>query len=132
LASIDAETGDYPSAREKIEKSLRIRQQIGDKAGEAVSFFQLGQIAWRVKDSQRAVSLLAICYLLDRSIGHGNTDSDLQALVSAVAESEIEPEDLQSLLVRVEEAYRADRGWGLIKAAFEGELDMIDGKSGVQ
>jgi tetratricopeptide (TPR) repeat protein len=132
LASIDLETGDYPSAREKFRKSLLINQQIGNKAEEAASFSQLGALARQMKHSHGAATLLGVCYLLDRAIGHRDTKSDLQALETVAAGSGLGPEDLQSLLSGVEEAYQQDRGWGLIKAAFEDNPDLIDDKPGVQ
>jgi hypothetical protein len=124
-------TRNYPSARERLQKSLLIKQQIGNKAGEAASFSQLGVLARQMKHSHGAATLLGVCYLLDRSIGHGDTASDLQALETVAAESGLGPEDLQSLLTGVEEAYKTDQGWGLIKVAFEDNLDL-EGNSGVQ
>ncbi len=120
LASIDMETGDYASAREQFEQSLLIRQQVGDRAGEAAVFFQLGRLAPAMNNSANGVRLLAVCYLLDNSIGHGDTQSDLEALTQAAAASEMTPTDVQDMLAEVGAAYEADRGWGLIKGAFEG------------
>jgi hypothetical protein len=48
-----------------------------------------------------------------------DTASDLQALEEAAAEAGIEPEGLQQVLSGVAEAYKTDRGWGLIKAALD-------------
>jgi tetratricopeptide (TPR) repeat protein len=132
LASVDMAAGDYTLAREKFEKSLLIKQQIGDRAGEAASFSQLGALARQMKHSHGAATLLGVCYLLDRSIGHGDTASDLHALETVADESGLGPEDLQRLLNGIEEAYPLDQGWGLIKAAFADDPDPIEPKSGVQ
>ena len=44
LASIDLKQGDYVGAREKLDKTLKIRQEIGDRAGEAATWHQLATI----------------------------------------------------------------------------------------
>jgi tetratricopeptide (TPR) repeat protein len=44
LATIDLRQSDYPGAREKLEKSLKIKQEIGDRAGEAATWNNLAMI----------------------------------------------------------------------------------------
>jgi hypothetical protein len=44
--SIDLNRGDYDhQAAEKFQISLKIKQEIGDRAGEAATFYQLGFLA---------------------------------------------------------------------------------------
>jgi tetratricopeptide (TPR) repeat protein len=44
LATIDLNEGAYPAAREKFQKALAMRQQIGDRVGEAATWHQLATI----------------------------------------------------------------------------------------
>src|SRR4029077_6117383 len=44
LATIDSNQGNYAAAREKFGKSLRIQQEIGDRADEAGTWHQLATI----------------------------------------------------------------------------------------
>jgi uncharacterized protein HemY len=44
LGTIDVHEGEYASAREKFAKALQARQSIGDRAGEAATFFQMGVV----------------------------------------------------------------------------------------
>src|SRR5207244_85011 len=44
LATIDGDEGNYAAAREKLGKYLAMRQQIGDRQGEAATWHQLATI----------------------------------------------------------------------------------------
>ena len=45
---------------ENFEKAMKIMQQIGDRAGEAATFYQFGLIAWMLGKTQQAIRLMAI------------------------------------------------------------------------
>ena len=76
LATIDLKVGDYQAAREKFQKSLEIKQQIGDRAGEAATFYQLGVVAAIMGNAAAGVRLVALCCLIDQTIGHGDAPND--------------------------------------------------------
>ncbi len=118
LASFDMEVGDYKAAREKFQKSLEINQQIGNRATEAATFFQLGMLTVQKERLLEGARLVAVCFLIDESIGHGDTENDLRALASLASQLNYSEEQLRILLQQVAEEYKTDRGAGLLKAAF--------------
>ncbi len=117
VASIDLKEGDYQAARDKFGTSL----QIGDRAGEAVTFYQLGFLAAKQGRLAQGARLIALCYLIDQAIGHGDTESDLRELAGMAAQLNYSPEQLAAMLEEGAESYQADRGKALLAAAFEGE-----------
>ncbi len=118
LATIDLRQGDYAAAREKFERSLATHQQIGDVYGEAATFFQLGSLAATSGRPAEGVRLVALCYVIDRSIGHGDAESDLRALSEMASQLGRNQDQLDALLGEVAEEYRQDRGRGWLEAAF--------------
>jgi tetratricopeptide (TPR) repeat protein len=120
LATIDLNEGSYQEAREKFIKVLEMSQQIGDRAGEAQTFYQIGFTAFKSGQLVEGMRLVALCFLIDQSIGHGETQSDLQALSQMVAQLNYTQEQVGAMLKEVSEEYQKDRGWGLIRAAFPG------------
>ena len=117
LATIDLNEGAYAGARALFQQSLEIKQQIGDRAGEAATFYQIGSLAVRQGKSGAGLPLLAICFLIDQSIGHGDTQSDLRAVLSVAAQLGLSEEQITATLREVAESYAADRGRALLLAA---------------
>lgn len=77
--------------------------------------------------------LVAICWMIDRDIGHGDAESDFRALSSLCSELSYEQRQFDEMLKEAAAAYQADRGHSLIKRAFavsgEGGKDPgIDGR----
>lgn len=60
--------------------------------------------------------LIALCYLIDRAIGHADTESDFRNLVAWAAPLHYTPDQLALLLQEVAAAYQADQGQGLLEA----------------
>jgi len=118
LASIDVEVGDYKAARAKFQTSLAIKQQIGDRAGEAATFYQLGIVAARSGRLAEGTRLVALSFLILQSIGHTNVKHPIQALSQMAAQLNYTQEQVEAMLREISEAYKADRGAGLIQAAF--------------
>ena len=118
LATIDVYVGDYAAAREKFQKSLEIKQEIGNRAGEAATFFQLGALAWELGRLVEGARLVALCYLIDQSIGHGDTESDFRNLTAMASQLNYTQEQFDSMLQQVDESYQADRGQSLLRDAF--------------
>ncbi|HMH48714.1 MAG TPA: tetratricopeptide repeat protein [Candidatus Acidoferrum sp.] len=119
LASIDLDEGHYPAARANFERALTMHQEIGDRAAEAATFFQLGMLADRLGRTEGGARLVALCWMIDRTIGHGDADSDFQSLAGLCTKAALDPTQFDQLLAEVAEAYDADRGRSLIERAFE-------------
>jgi tetratricopeptide (TPR) repeat protein len=118
LASIDLRKGYYDQAHENFENSLKIYQQIGDRAGEAGAFSQLGIIAWQQGRAQEALRLIALGHLIFTNIGHSDAKRSFENLSVAASQLCFSQEQFDVLLKEVADAYRKDRGQGLIDAAF--------------
>jgi tetratricopeptide (TPR) repeat protein len=118
LATIDLNEGAYPAVREKFEQALAMRQQIGDRAGEAATWFQLGQLATRLGKAAEGLAMIGLCYLIDREIGHADTQSDLRAVEQAAADLNYAPDQVTAVLQSAVESYARDRGAELLRNAF--------------
>ena len=118
LATIDVNVGDYDSAREKFQKSLEINQQIGNRAIEAVTLSQLGFMAYQSGRVVEGIRLVALYFIISNSIGHTHAKTASNMLTQMAAQLSYTQEQLQAMLGEVIEAYKADRGRGLVEAAF--------------
>jgi tetratricopeptide (TPR) repeat protein len=118
LASIDLNEGNYPAAREKFGKALAMRQQIGDRQGEAATFYQLGFVAAEEGRLLPAAKLVGVCFLIDRAIGHGDTEQDLRSFLGLCEQLKLAEPEVLALLKETTMAYQRDRGWSLLKEAF--------------
>ncbi len=118
LAYIDLEKGDYEAARENFEKAMKIVQQIGDRVCEAATFHQLGFLAREQGRLKEGLRLVALSCVIDASIGHAETESDINALSGMASELKYTQVQIEAMLKEVAEAYKRDRGLSLIQAAF--------------
>jgi tetratricopeptide (TPR) repeat protein len=118
LATVDLKQRDYGGALEKFQRSLEIKQQIGHPYGEAATWSQLGALAAELGRPAKGVRLVAICFLIDRSIGHGDTEKDFQILSAMASELDYSQEQIDELLRQVAESYQADQGRRLLQEAF--------------
>jgi tetratricopeptide (TPR) repeat protein len=118
LATIDLEEGAYGPAREKFERALNINQQIGDRAGEAASFYQLGILAITQGNSAGGLRLIMVCHLIDRAIGHGDSESDLRAVAQVAGQLDLTAQQTAALMQQVNDVYQRDRGAEMLKQAF--------------
>jgi tetratricopeptide (TPR) repeat protein len=120
LATIDLGEGSYAAARDKFSRSLEIEQALGNRAGEAATFYQLGHLAAQMGRGAAGARLMAVCWLIESEIGHGDADSDWNSLSAQCAEVGYDQGQIQAMLEEVKEAYQRDRGRGLVEAAFPG------------
>jgi tetratricopeptide (TPR) repeat protein len=120
LASIDANVGDYPAAREKFGRALAMRQQLGDRAGEAMTFAGLGILAALFGRAEAGLRLVALSAALLQALGHADLKRVEPWVNRLASQLDYTQEQFDALLAQVREAYRADRGRGLVAAAFEG------------
>jgi hypothetical protein len=119
IASIDLNQGRYDEARAGFDAALRIRRAIGDRAGEAAGFFQLGSLARGKGQGRGGASLIAICWLINQSIDHGDAESDLGNLLTVCQELGLDEEGIKSLVEEAASAYVKDRGDSLIRQIFD-------------
>ena len=121
LGSIELNEGRYLAARANFEKSLAIKQAIDNRVGEAATFFQLGMLGDRLGRTEAGARLVAVCWLIDDTIGHGNAESDSHALAGLCAKAGLDETRLKKLLADVAGVYKADRGRSLIEQAFNSD-----------
>jgi tetratricopeptide (TPR) repeat protein len=70
LAGIDLGQGEYGTARQKLEKSLKISQQIGNRAGEAATWHALGVIDVNQREYGTARQKLEKSLEINQQIGN--------------------------------------------------------------
>ncbi len=61
---------------------------------------------------------MAVAWLIDRSIGHGDADKDWNGLSALCGELDYDQTALDTMIRRTSESYEKDRGRSLLKAAF--------------
>jgi len=118
LATIDLKNCDYDESQKKFERSLKIKQQIGDRAGEAGTFHQLGFLSWIRGYTQEGLKLVALSYIINKSIGHEKAQLSFESCSAMVSKLESSQESFDAMLKEISESYASDRGWSLIRAAF--------------
>jgi tetratricopeptide (TPR) repeat protein len=69
LATIDLNEGDLVSAREKFGRSLKMRQALGDRAGQAATWHQLATIDLNEGNYKSAREKFANCLLIRQRLG---------------------------------------------------------------
>jgi tetratricopeptide (TPR) repeat protein len=112
------EVGDYPAAREKFGRAMTIRQAIGDRAGEAATWNQLGNLARQMGNATLAAQMIALCWLIDKSIGHGDAEQDLKTLLGFCQQIGFTNDQVQQAIDEAAAAYKRDRGQTLLLTTF--------------
>jgi tetratricopeptide (TPR) repeat protein len=118
IATIDMRQGMRPAAREGFTRALLLRQKVGDRVGEGATLFQLGMLARAMGRAEAGVLLVAICWMIDLAVGHGDETSDLQSLLSICRELDYSQEQFDAMIEEARAGYEADRGQELIRKAF--------------
>ena len=119
LALIDAHKGDVQGASEKFEGALKIYQQNGDKPGEAAAFFQLGVLAVRLGHNMNdGMKLMALSGIILRSIGSPDVRNVEPVIERMASHMKCTQDKFAELVREAVTAYRKDKGWGLLEAAF--------------
>lgn len=93
-------------------------QQIGCRAEEAATWQMLGLLAEQLGNPVDGLRLIALCYLIDRKIGHGDMQSDYREMEKRAAQLHYTPEQLATVLRETEQSYATDRGATRLKQAF--------------
>ena len=68
--------GDYDTALDYLKKSLKIREEIGDIVGEAVTCFNMASIFENAGDLGTAIKLVSRTVTIDKQVGHPDLESD--------------------------------------------------------
>jgi hypothetical protein len=99
-------------------------QQIGDRAGEADTFQQLGMLAAELGKTEGGLRVVAVGCLIFQSIGHGHTDQSVRVVSQLAGRLGYTQAHLDTMLREIAESYAQDRGASLVAAAFaEAPLD---------
>jgi tetratricopeptide (TPR) repeat protein len=119
LAVIDEHEGAYPEAREKFGRALAIFQETGELASEAAAWHGLGFLAVRMGKPVEGLQLVALCFLIDHTIGHGSTHRDFEDMADLARRLGYSQDQLKTTLRRVADSYDCDRGMELLREAFD-------------
>lgn len=118
LAMIDSQKGDVLEASENFKEALKIYQQTGDKSGEAAAFFQLGILAIRIGNTNDGMRLLALSGIILRSIGSPDVRNVEPVIERMASHMKYTQDNFAEMVREAAVAYRKDKGWGLLEAAF--------------
>lgn len=90
--------GDYDTALNYLEKSLIIRQEIGDIAGEAVTAFNMAHIHERNGNLTKALALAQRTVFIDLQTRHPDLLSDAGYLIHLIEDAHKNGHDIQKLV----------------------------------
>lgn len=129
LAVLLRKQGDPAATLPLYERSLRIYQAFDRRYQEGVTFYHLATLALARGQIHEAATLFAVTLVIDREIGHRDVERDLRAVRETAESIGLSDEEVEAVIASAEAGYRADRGWGLIEAAFRGEPSDDEGGS---
>jgi len=109
LATIDVYRGDYQAAREKFEKTMKIRQQIGDRGGEASSLHALATIDVYKGDYQAAREKFEKSMKINQQIGNRAGEA---ATLNQLATIDVYRGDYQAAREKFEKSMKIDQQIG--------------------
>jgi hypothetical protein len=117
LGRVDARADRTTDALRKLASALEIRRAIGDRAGEAISFRRLGDLAHQLNKPDLALRLTVVCYVIDKALEGEGT----RALNDATKQSDAlgyPREELATIIKDVEQDYLGHRAKTVLKQAF--------------
>ena len=120
IATIDLEQADYTRARTGFEKSLQIRREFSDQYGIGAAFSQLAAVVDEMGRSLQASRLQGVCFLIDNSIGHGDTENDLKSYAALCSKAGLTESQALDQMKEIAEIYGHDGGDSIVAAAFDG------------
>jgi len=97
-----------------------IKKAIGDREGEAATFYQIGFLAWERKKRDVGIRLVATCFVIESTIGSGEVKESLQGLGTMATDLGLDDAGIQAILQEAAQHYQRDRGAALVRLAFEG------------
>jgi uncharacterized protein with ATP-grasp and redox domains len=97
-----------------LKAALETRRAIDDRAGEAVSFRRLSEVAGDAGDHDLALRLAVVAYTIDSAI-QAKTKPDLDQMQQCSDALGYSVQQVESLKVEIKEQYLADRAKTLLK-----------------
>jgi len=128
LARVSMRRGEFAKARNDLVDALRFAQQFDNRSTEGQIWNALADLAVEQGEPSASAQLRATGVLLLRTVHTAQAASVAAAgyqKLQELARLEAAAKDADALLALAEDAYRRDRGWGAVKAAF-GPLDDPD------
>jgi len=114
---IQVQGGEKELAAKSFQEALSINQELGDRAAEAGSFFQLGALAVQQEHMAEGLRLMATAAVVLRSI-KSNEVKNVEPLVERLASQlDFSQEQFMAMVQEVVQGYAKDRGWGLVERA---------------
>src|SRR5207302_1343405 len=77
-----------------------------------------GALANALGRPQTGARLQAVCWVIEKAIGHGDADKDLQKVLRSCSKMNYSEEQTQAMLEEVAMQYQQDRGQELLQEAF--------------
>ncbi len=125
LATIDVNEGRYRDAHTKFRMALAIQQEVGDRAGEAEVFAELGMMATELGRLDEGLRLLILGALLMREISHPR-QKEIERLIDRWSrELDYSDGEFSDMIEEAIEIYHMDRGWTLIEEAFMDAFEYL-------
>ncbi|MEO8302750.1 MAG: tetratricopeptide repeat protein [Betaproteobacteria bacterium] len=85
LSQVRLHEGDAERARESEEEALGIFRKIGDRVGEAIGLFHLGEICRRVADDVKARDYFEQCLAIARAIDSAEIEGESELVLGALS-----------------------------------------------
>lgn len=119
LGLIDKEKeGDTKNALQRFLSALTVRQEIGDRSGEATTLSVIGTLAWETGARKVGLELMVLGYVLMEQTGHHDAKKLRDQAVLYLFMQGGSDQSIEELKGRAREKYDEDRGWSLIQEAF--------------
>jgi tetratricopeptide (TPR) repeat protein len=117
LGRVDAREGMFDEALKKLKHAVELRRSMGDRAGEALSFRRLSELIAQ-RDPKLALRLSMVTYVIHKTLGHGDTDTDLEDVHRQATSLEFTSAEIEMLLADIEQQYLRERAKTLLEETF--------------
>ncbi|MCJ7445051.1 MAG: tetratricopeptide repeat protein, partial [Methanotrichaceae archaeon] len=117
LGSIEAHKGIMVKANESFLEALKIYQSLENKSGEAGALFQLGASAVQGDRVEEGLRVMVLSAIILRTIGSDEIKSAEPAVERLASQLNYGQDQFLKLVREVSQAYRKDRGRGLVETA---------------
>jgi tetratricopeptide (TPR) repeat protein len=117
LGRVDAREGRFEEALEKLKHAVELRRSMGDRAREALSFRRLSELIAQ-RDPKLALRLIMVAYVIHKTLGHGDTDTDLEDVHRQSTSLGFTSAEIEELLAGIEQQYLRERAKTLLEETF--------------
>jgi tetratricopeptide (TPR) repeat protein len=122
LAKLQQRQGNHEAARTAFVAALHISQALKDHTGEVLLFLELANLALVLRYPHGSVRLDAISHMIQRATGQEGAERSFEKLATWCQKLGYSGQKFKAMLDEITEAYREDRGHGLIERVFAGEV----------